>query len=330
MGATVSHPQAMPGPRYPRLSTLSGKTHTKTAATWNPVLSSSISTDESEKFHMCVDHQSDSIAEEGSSSEALRVLLKRVNRNSLIFIFDLDDTLIPTEWIRSSYSSMKNVGRNGMDSYKVILEELNARTKHSLIPTVVKALRKAKSISNTVAIVTNARSARWLSVFESMFPEVVALLQEEGIPLIRSCPEGSEPNISRSTEYFFYWMNAKKVKFQGVVDDHMRKMPFAQNRKVDIVSVGDNDFEEYAAMDLAQKKAEHIRLAKIIRCRTGLGPEQFIAQLQEILSAIDLVCVEESPRDVTPIGMHVTYRASGSFPNGSRVYPYPMVAQAHG
>ena len=92
---------------------------------------------------------------------------------------------------------------------QVILEELNARTKHSLIPTVVKALRKAKSISNTVAIVTNARSARWLSVFESMFPEVVALLQEEGIPLIRSCPEGSEPNISRSTEYFFYWMNAK-------------------------------------------------------------------------------------------------------------------------
>lgn len=318
----------MPGPRYPRLSTLSNKAHSKpTSPACNPALSSSISTDDGDKFHVCASQDSDLITEEGSSRESLRVLLQGVNRNSLIFIFDLDDTLIPTEWIRSTYSSMKNVGRNGLDSYKVILDELNARTKNSLIPTVVKALRKARSISSTVAIVTNARSARWLSVFESMFPEIVALLQEENIPLIRSCPEGSEPNISRSTEYFFYWMNAKKAKFQGVVDDHLRKLPFA--RKVDIVSVGDNDFEEYAAMDLAQK-AEQIRLAKIIRCRTGLGPEQFIAQLQEILSAIDLVCVEESPRDVTPIGMHVTYRAAGAVPNGSRAFPYPMVAQAQG
>ena len=44
---------------------------------------------------------------------------------------------------------------------------------------------------------------------KSLFPEVVKLLHDENIPIIRSCPVGEEPSINEAPAYFAYWMNAK-------------------------------------------------------------------------------------------------------------------------
>lgn len=51
---------------------------------------------------------------------------------------------------------------------------------------------------------------------KSLFPEVVQLLQDESIPIIRSCPVGEEPSIHEAPAYFSYWMNAK-VRFRGEI-----------------------------------------------------------------------------------------------------------------
>ncbi|PFH33067.1 hypothetical protein BESB_082660 [Besnoitia besnoiti] len=254
---------------------------------------------------------------------------KGVDRTSTVFIFDLDDTLIPTEWIRSSYAAQKEDGRTTEEVYQAILAEINRRTRSELVPHILKALRKAKSLCNTVAIVTNARSPRWLGVFESMFPEVVQCLHEEDIPIIRSCPQGQEPNIYESTAYFSYWMNAKKSKFEEVIRQHHENVPGAALKRVDLISVGDNDFEEYAATHLALESPHAVRFAKVVRCRPGLAPEHFLAQLRDIQRAIDCVFMEKSPREVTLVGNGVTYRIHGT-PSLKMLPPRMQCFQSHG
>lgn len=45
--------------------------------------------------------------------------LGSIDRTSSVFIFDLDDTLIPTEWIRSSYAAQKDDSRSPDEVYQV-------------------------------------------------------------------------------------------------------------------------------------------------------------------------------------------------------------------
>eukprot|EP00922_Rhytidocystis_sp_ex-Travisia-forbesii_P005051 GHVS01007379.1.p1 GENE.GHVS01007379.1~~GHVS01007379.1.p1 ORF type:complete len:173 (-),score=44.55 GHVS01007379.1:215-733(-) len=65
------------------------------------------------------------------------------NTPSVVSIFDLDDTLIPTDWIRSAYADRKHHGRVGWGSYCTIREELDSRTNGSLVPLICSILRKA-------------------------------------------------------------------------------------------------------------------------------------------------------------------------------------------
>ncbi|KAL8435657.1 hypothetical protein ACSSS7_002318 [Eimeria intestinalis] len=133
------------------------------------------------------------------------------SRHSAILIFDLDDTLIPTEWIRSSFAAQKHKHATADEVYQAIKREFDRLTSNELTPHILSTLKGAKKWSETVVIVTNARSIRWLSAMKSLFPEVVQLLDDEDIPIIRSCPVGEEPSIHEAPAYFAYWMNAKDI-----------------------------------------------------------------------------------------------------------------------
>ncbi|OEH74019.1 hypothetical protein cyc_01746 [Cyclospora cayetanensis] len=227
-------------------------------------------------------------------------------RHSAIFIFDLDDTLIPTEWIRSSFANLKHQHASTEEVYKAIKQELDRLTANELIPCILSTLKKAKKWSETVVIVTNARSVRWLSTMKSLFPEVIQLLNDERIPIIRSCPVGEEPSIHETTAYFAYWMNAKKTKFLEVIRQHFQNKCTPQAAAVDLVSVGDNDFEEYAALRAAHELPA-VRFAKVVRCRSGLEPRPFLHQLKEITRAIDYIFEEAMPCATRRVGATVTY-----------------------
>ncbi|CDI82327.1 hypothetical protein, conserved [Eimeria praecox] len=185
------------------------------------------------------------------------------SRHSAILIFDLDDTLIPTEWIRSSFAAQKHKHATTDEVYQAIRGELGRLTSNKLTPIILGTLRRAKQWSETVVIVTNARSVRWLSAMKSLFPEVVQLLQDENIPIIRSCPTGEEPSIHEAPAYFSYWMNAKKTKFLEVIRQHFQDNDISPKRTVDLISIGDNDFEEYAALRAAHELPT-VRLAKVV------------------------------------------------------------------
>ncbi|KAL8450800.1 hypothetical protein Emag_003088 [Eimeria magna] len=239
------------------------------------------------------------------------------SRNSAILIFDLDDTLIPTEWIRSSFAAQKHkhatadeVYQSKCASAQAIKREFDRLTSNELTPHILSTLKGAKKWSETVVIVTNARSIRWLSAMKSLFPEVVQLLDDEDIPIIRSCPVGEEPSIHEAPAYFAYWMNAKKTKFLEVIRQHCKTKCPSPTAPVDLVSIGDNDFEEYAALRAAHELPT-VRLAKVVRCRSGLEPRSFLHQLKDIALAIDCLFEEATPCATRRVGATVTYTIHG-------------------
>ncbi|CDJ36021.1 uncharacterized protein EMH_0056260 [Eimeria mitis] len=246
-----------------------------------PALSTSGSADEETGF-------TNFVSSEGTSEEyETRISPQKLtwsdqqhSRHSAILIFDLDDTLIPTEWIRSTFAAEKHKYATNEEVYQAIKEELERLTSNKLTPSILGTLKRAKKWSETVVIVTNARSVRWLSAMKSLFPEVVQLLHDENIPIIRSCPTGEEPSIHEAPAYFSYWMNAKKTKFLEVIRQHFQVNCISPRRTVDLISIGDNDFEEYAALRAAHELPT-VRLAKVVKCRSGLEPQSFLHREKE-------------------------------------------------
>ncbi|KAL8272700.1 hypothetical protein Esti_003404 [Eimeria stiedai] len=232
------------------------------------------------------------------------------SRHSAILIFDLDDTLIPTEWIRSSFAAQKHKHATADEVYQAIKREFDRLTSNELTLHILSTLKGAKKWSETVVIVTNARSIRWLSAMKSLFPEVLQLLDDEDIPIIRSCPVGEEPSIREAPAYFAYWMNAKKIKFLEVIRQHCKTKCPSPTAPVDLVSIGDNDFEEYAALRAAHELPT-VRLAKVVRCRSGLEPRSFLHQLKDIALAIDCLFEEATPCATRRVGATVTYTIHG-------------------
>ncbi|KAF7458878.1 Trimeric LpxA-like [Cryptosporidium felis] len=219
-------------------------------------------------------------------------------QKNTIAIFDLDDTLIPTDWIRETYSKIRQnptlsylFSSSNNNVYQYIRVQIDQQVNFQLIPNIIRIISHAKNTFLDVAIVTNARSTGWLKVIESMFPELTNALRELGIPIIRTNPEGNEPEIEEGERYFNYWMMAKKFEFEKIV----RKWTKGEsNTKIDLISIGDNDFEECAAIHLAIVDRA-VRYSKIIRCGSGLSPKAFISQLQAISNAIEIERKRSSP-----------------------------------
>ncbi|KAH8582974.1 membrane associated with a signal peptide [Cryptosporidium sp. chipmunk genotype I] len=212
-------------------------------------------------------------------------------QKNTIAIFDLDDTLIPTDWIRDTYTKIRQnpalsylFSNSSNNVYQYIRMQIDQQVNYQLIPIIIRILSHAKNIFLDVAIVTNARSTGWLKVIDTMFPELSNALYELGIPIIRTNPVGKEPDIEDGEKYFNYWMLAKKFEFEKIV---VRWSSNIDNGKLDLISIGDNDFEECAAVHLAVVD-KAVRYSKIIRCSSGLSPKAFINQLQAISNAIEI------------------------------------------
>ncbi|KAH7648102.1 hypothetical protein FG379_000026 [Cryptosporidium bovis] len=227
--------------------------------------------------------------------------------NNTVIIFDLDDTLIPTDWIRDTYSrirqnsSLNYLFTNSSNNvYQYIRMQVDQHVNHQLIPNIIKMLTISKKQFLDVAIVTNARSTGWLKVVEAMFPELIATLNELSVPIIRTSPQGTEPEIEDGEKYFNYWMMAKKNEFEKIIDKWSSANGKNNNyishnlSNIDLISVGDNDFEECAAVHLAAIDRK-VGFSKIIRCTPGLSPKMFLNQLQTISNVIEIEKKRNSP-----------------------------------
>lgn len=143
-----------------------------------------------------------------------------------VLFFDLDDTLIPTEWIRRVYGSARaEIERQNNPSIAAESDQLISLRVRRLLQFLEPTLeQKATSLVKlacrkfgVVALVTNARSAAWISVVELLFPDFSSSLKELGIPIIRAVSGAKIQTLfSGMGDYFTYWSGLKKEQFKRV------------------------------------------------------------------------------------------------------------------
>lgn len=174
-------------------------------------------------------------------------------RRCSVAFFDLDDTLIPTDWVRRAFVAARNVqtrqGRANMDfEYpafpcpSVDSSPVPAETVtifEALSPHIQAAVRrhlealggddfderaadligKACRAFGVVVVVTNARSVAWLKIVSDLFPKLKAKLRELNVPIIRAVVPGAaahQTDFASIGEYFQYWTDLKRLQFSRV------------------------------------------------------------------------------------------------------------------
>ncbi|CRG98984.1 conserved Plasmodium protein, unknown function [Plasmodium relictum] len=212
-----------------------------------------------------------------------KIYLEKCGR---VIIFDLDDTLIPTYWIRSILLSKCYLNQD--QALRELKKKIKLNKKYNFESAACSVIHLAKSMSHTVFIVTNARSDKWIDTVKWLFPNFSKLLDEHNIPIIRT-EQYMEPSILNVFEYFRYWMNAKKKKFDEILKDHWTFYYQYIRNKVDFISLGDTEFEEVATYELLSSNKNIIKRAFNIKVQTGLCFEDFIGQLKLIQVALSII-----------------------------------------
>lgn len=209
-----------------------------------------------------------------------------VEKCKRVIVFDLDDTLIPTCWIRTLLSSKY------FYTYEQALvetkRELHAYNQYDFEIELCSLIRLAKSLSHTVVIVTNARSDKWIDTIKYLFPIFFNVIEKNNVPIIRT-DQSFEPSHDNVVEYFRFWMNAKKKKFKIVLNEHFNKYQHHINKQIDFISVGDSEFEEIAAYELQSDHKNLVKKAYNIKCQNGLTIENFSGQLRLLQVALSII-----------------------------------------
>ncbi|GAW79813.1 hypothetical protein, conserved [Plasmodium gonderi] len=211
------------------------------------------------------------------------VYVEKCNR---VIIFDLDDTLIPTYWIRSFLCTKNTL------SYKQALremkKEIHLNKKCNFESVVCSVIHLAVSLAHTVFIVTNARSDKWVETVRWLFPQFSKLLLHCHIPIIRT-DQFMEPSPFNVQEYFRFWMSAKKKKFDEILKEHFNFYRNYISNKIDFISLGDTDFEEVATYELQLANTGLINKAFNVKVQGGLSLEDFTGQLKLIQVAMSII-----------------------------------------
>lgn len=172
-------------------------------------------------------------------------------RHCSVAFFDLDDTLIPTDWVRRAFVAARNrqfhISGDDSDSEPSNGESGGLGTSESvtiyeaLSPPIQAAVRrhleqlggqdfderaadiveKACLAFGVVVVVTNARSVAWLRIVSDLFPKLKAQLRRFSVPIIRAAVPGPGTSTLRTEfasvgEYFQYWTSLKRLQFSRV------------------------------------------------------------------------------------------------------------------
>lgn len=171
-----------------------------------------------------------------------------------IAFFDLDDTLIPTDWVRRAFGTTGRrrvpatappppwyssglrrflAAEAGLEpppppvtiaealspaAQAVVREELERLGGADFDERAAALVEAACRVFGVVVIVTNARSSAWLQIASSLFPRFKSQLRRFSVPILRAATtDGAPTSFGTPEEYFHYWTQLKKVQFGRVI-----------------------------------------------------------------------------------------------------------------
>lgn len=182
-----------------------------------------------------------------------------ITKHKTLFILDWDDTLFPTKWTIENNINLMIPSKR--DQYLVYFQELD-RVLSSFLKTVTKL--------GKVVIVTNAL-IDWINISSVVLPQTYQLLRKVQIVSAR----GNYRHISSDM------MDWKIMAFRDLIDDE-----FKNSSLMNIISVGDAEYEYQALIALNNRKKQVKKYLKAVRFMKHPTHDILIDQLEVLSDAI--------------------------------------------
>lgn len=170
--------------------------------------------------------------------------------NNTLFILDWDDTLFPTSW-----TSKNNIN--------VINNSQYVKYYHKLDMALSSFLLNIQKYG-TIIIVTNAVTD-WVHLSAKILPTSYNIIQNLQIESARSLYENKTNDISD-------W---KKLTFKQVI-----KNEFSNKNIMNVISIGDAEYEHQALISLSQHNFHKIKYLKSFRLIREPSYHQIIQEIQ--------------------------------------------------
>lgn len=164
--------------------------------------------------------------------------LIKINKNDTMIILDWDDTLFPTSWLLKNNIDLNNIEvRNRMTNFFSSLDNI-----------LYIFLKKCMSFG-TIIIVTNALPI-WVHKSSLVIPNTHTLLAKIKIISARKNHQKFSKNM----------MDWKKMAFKNEAKNLL------ENKKiVNIISIGDAEYEYNALIDLYEYELQKNKIKKILK-----------------------------------------------------------------
>jgi hypothetical protein len=176
----------------------------------------------------------------------------KINKSNTLFILDWDDTLFPTSWAVKNKIDLMTASTR--DKYMEDFKELDR--------TLATFLKNIQHFGKVV-IITHAM-VDWVKISSIVIPHTYNLLK--GIDVI-----SARSLFSHHTNEIMYW---KKLAFQFVIDNE-----YKNKYTMNIISVGDAEYEHNALVSLTQTNINKIKYLKSFRLIKDPHYDQVVDQL---------------------------------------------------
>jgi hypothetical protein len=188
-----------------------------------------------------------------------------------LIILDWDDTLFPTTWAINN-----NLDMNDIESQNRYLDHFKDLDK-----IVYKLLRRLMTYGKVI-IVTNALPI-WVNISSRVMPNTRYLLSKMKIVSARK-------NHQKESNKMMDW---KKYAFQDQVSQLLKN-----NKAINIISIGDAEYEYQALIELYRKAKNPHKLLKSIKLIKDPNYNTLVDQLEVVFNAVPDVYKAEKHLDL--------------------------------
>ncbi len=195
----------------------------------------------------------------------------KITKKSTLFILDWDDTLFPTNWVIKNGINMTQA--SSRDQYTMYFQELDRVLSHFL---------KKLTCLGKVIIVTNAMPD-WIKISSIVLPNTYGLLRNIVVVSAR------EKYRNKSQKM----MDWKTMAFHDIIDKEFSNLSF-----MNIISIGDAEYEYQALITLQYKKKGSRKYLKSIRFLKDPSHDVLIDQIKVSSDAVQDVWNKQQQLDL--------------------------------
>lgn len=198
-------------------------------------------------------------------------IMSNITKNETLFILDWDDTLFPTNWVTKNGINLTISSTR--DQYILYFQELDR--------VLSKFLKNVISLGKVI-IVTNAMLV-WIDISSVVLPNTYYLLKDIEIISARGIYKNKSSNM----------MDWKMMAFRELIDKEFKNAGL-----MNIISVGDAEYEYQALIALNKRRKESKKLLKSIRFMRYPSHDDLIDQLEVLNNAIPKIWNKDKHLDL--------------------------------